>query len=189
MRTPYLGDTLVWTFHDDAERKLYSAPQPSSVAFAFRFLFVPLAFMMCIVMLGALARELLLVAGALLLFYAVSQLLGGRPRLVALEVRLNPKKLLIAERYERPNWFRRRTVAVHQAAVVKSLNWISGGCYVEFKGGVFRERPLTLPMGIFSSQDAIGALHRWAEEHKITIDGVPPLPGAYVRPIEERRGL
>jgi hypothetical protein len=46
-----------------------------------------------------------------------------------------------------------------------------------------------LHRGLLSSQQSLDALYRWAEEHKITIDGVPPLPGAYVRPIEERRGL
>jgi hypothetical protein len=188
VRTPYLGDTLVWTFRDDAERRRYSSLRKSSVEFAFRYLFIPLAFLMFIAVLGGLARELLMVIGALFLLYVVMQLLSGRPKLVALELRLHPKKFMVAERYDRPNWFRRMTVAVHPSAVVTSLIWVSGGCHVEFRGGMLRERPLTLPMGMFSTQDAIDALYRWAEEHKITIEGVQPIPGAYARPIEERRG-
>lgn len=185
----YLGETVVWTFGNDDERKRYIRPQMSSEASLFYLSAIPVFFCVVLLALGFLSRYLLIVAGVAMLVYAGVLLRRGRPKLAALELGLLHKRLTLVEVYDRPGLFRRRVLASHRASTVESMGWVTKGCHVEFKGLTLHERPVVLPTGLFSTQKAIDALYEWARVHGITIDGVPPLPGAYVRQIEERRGL
>jgi hypothetical protein len=72
---------------------------------------------------------------------------------------------------------------------IKSAQWVSDGCLLVMNRWFSPVGRILLHNGLFKSQESLDALLRWADVHGIEIEGVPPLPGGYVRPIEERRGL
>jgi hypothetical protein len=186
----YLGDTLVWEFADDGERRAYRASQWSKLSFLLNFFLVPLAFVMVALVLSLLSPLLILVlVGVMFLPVIARWLVTTRHGITALELRLHPKWFRLTERYGAPHWFRDRPLGRFSAAAVKGGQWTNEGCYIELNRHKAPVNHVVLPIGLFKSQASVDALLCWAEVHGITIEGVPPLPGGYVRQIEERRGL
>lgn len=191
VRTPYLGDTLVWEFRDDDERAVYFSTRQRR---EYRVLSVAVLAVLFVGFLIAWIQKgysvVLPVAAALALVWELVRWRVERSGgLTALQLRLHPKKIMLTEIYGDPSIWRNKDMVVILASHIKALQWANAGCHVMFKGAVLSPRKCVLPMGVFATQRSVDALHRWAEVHGITVEGVPPLPGAYVRPIEERRGL
>ncbi len=191
VRTPYLGDTLVWTLRDDSERTVYLATRARREHRVLSIVVLSLLF--CGLAFGAVYRGqpyiVTIMAGVGLLWELVRWRIETSHGLTAIQLRLHPKKIMLTEIYGEPSIWRNKDMVLHASSHIKAMHWANAGCHVMFKATVLVPRRCVLPMGLFATQKSIDALYRWAEVHKITIDGVPPLPGGYVRPIEERRGL
>lgn len=190
VRTPYLGDTLVWNFQNEDEWRSYLRSRRWFPYNQYGMVFLTLASVVTFFGVGYGPYVLLFVCFFVPLVVQLWRLRNDcKYGLTSVEARLHPRLIKITERYGKPDFLRDRRVEIHNRRRISAMHWVSSGCRIELKRRFLVTPAFVLPMGLFSTQDAIDALYRWAEEHKITIYGVPPLPGAYARPIEERRGI
>jgi hypothetical protein len=180
--------TLVWIFHDDEERRMYlSTAKNRDVGFVGLII---LGFMLLGTIIGMFAGN-----GAMLFCFIplgipfIAQfhrvLVAVRYPLTTLRVQCRPGSVRMTENYGEANRWRDRVVFDRAVSTFKSATWVAGGCFLEHKGVIAGVRGVTLPMRLFSSAAAIEGFMSWAAAHGLAVEGVPPLPGAYERPIED----
>ncbi|MEX2244813.1 MAG: hypothetical protein WD716_13330 [Fimbriimonadaceae bacterium] len=191
MRTPYLGDTISWEFADEDERESYLATRKSEPYSPWLLAWiVPLsAFLLFL----SIARRSIGIPTILLLALTTHQMFScfvyKRHKLTGLTLTLLNRRFMLQERYGSAPLFRDRSLCLLKSKHLKSAQWVSDGCLLVMNRWFSPVGRVLLHRGLFSSQESLDALQRWADAHGIEIAGVPPLPGGYVRPIEERRGL
>lgn len=188
--TPYLGDQIVWKFADDAERASYKAQKRPVVTgpqiYVFALIIVICATFIYEIMplWNTLLMVVLLIAPVVL-----GIVFTRRVAPKSVELQLRPGYLSLIERRDTSIWIRDVRFGPYRPRRIKSARWLSDGCYLEMKRVLTSQETVLLPIGLFKDLESLEALYRWAIVHGIEIEGVPPLPGGYVRPIEERRGL
>ncbi len=105
--------------------------------------------------------------------------------ITGVELHLNNGSFEFHERYG--PWTFPHRIASIGARWIRSARWGAAGLEL-FVRPSFGGR-IVISYRLIGAGDGVRLLQEWCEAHKIVIDGVPPLPGGYVRPIEERRGL
>lgn len=179
--------TLVWIFHDDEERRMYLSTAKNKDAGAFGL--TVLGGMFAVALVAAIAKSVFFLLVLLVGVPFVAQLhrawVAVRFPLTTLRVQCKPGSVRMTENYGEANRWRDRVIFDRPLSSIRSATWVAGGCFLEHKGVIAGERGITLPMRLFPSQAAIEGFTQWAKDHGLTVEGVPPLPGAYERLIED----
>lgn len=181
----YLGDTLVWNLEDDGARARYYAIRPTrSRVPTIAFLSLLSAYFAAGALLSGGLGLLAIVAVAGLASETACLLVEKRHPITTVTIRLHSESIWVQEGSNKPWPFRDRPMRRICTRRIKSMLWTGSGCTVLFCRGHFGETKFCLVHELFSDEQAIAALYRWAEHHGITIEGPPPIPGAYVRSIQ-----
>lgn len=176
----YLGDTIVWEMEDPDEwRKFMKSRrwEPYSIwALGILTPAVPFAFW-GFGIYGVVPLSFLLVQ-------VWRAYVDHKYRTMSVVVRLHPGSIMIVQQFGGPHLLRDRCVEIYRAKRIESAQWITSGLHVSLRRKLFGHASLVLPHKLFELGDGLRALYEWAAHHGITIEGPPPLPGAYARPIE-----
>jgi hypothetical protein len=149
------------------------------------FFLLPIAFIMVGLMLSVFSFWAVGSFVAFVFFYGLERLIvtAGK-RLTGLKLRLHPGFFILTEYYGRNPWWRDRGLGKFSAKAIKSAGWTGEGCFIELDRRRAPINHVLLPSGFFRNDESIVAMELWARTHGIEIEGVKPLPGAYVRTTE-----
>jgi hypothetical protein len=180
----YEGDTLVWRFAGPEEVSRYMSLRARKDR---RWVSVVVLSVLTLgIVVGSFmlrASFLVAIASAAALGYELFRMHVERTYgLTDVRLKLRPGMLTLTETYGRPGPLYDVRPIVMRAAHVNGLNWVTAGCHVS-SGDLLSQR-VVLPNGLFAAEGAVDALQRWADEHGVPLEGVPPLVGGYLRPGE-----
>lgn len=186
----YLGETIEWKFTNEDEWRSYTrtrpfpivSPGPTSVALGLAMLWF--AFQPNDWLLQLIVLSLILLFGHAGLVIVWQKYNNWRFGLRSVSVRFHPGWIKLREHYGEPNSFRDVVAQFHRVKKIEVVHWVAAGCKIGLKRRNLVRKSFLLPVSMFRSEADLDALYSWAEHHGITIEGPPPIPGAYLRPLE-----
>ncbi|HXH59877.1 MAG TPA: hypothetical protein VNI20_00815 [Fimbriimonadaceae bacterium] len=185
-------DKITWMFADDQERRIYLSTRPPlyrhivsrSGGFIGPILVVIIKDWQSLSTLSGLWAFVLI---AYALAVSVYVLLYTSKRIKGISIELQPKRIYLDECGDAGFLMKWRNIFCLIPRRVQSAIWASDSLLVTQRGWI-GTHTYALSYQILNSEETMGLVELWFEKHGITIEGVRPIPGAYVRPQLEARG-
>lgn len=198
----YVGERVGFEVREDWQREEYRALYKEAGRFAFDWFLRPLLLgvggalllvMFAVVEVPSTEFFLLVVAAivfAVLMYRSFMRTASCRKHGIAeLALYLKPGYLAYAELFGLKPWTSMRSTGYVQHRAIKGMQWVRDGLFVEVRKLRAPSNSFVVYRGVFDRQESIDAVQRWADAHGLTIEGVPPLPGGYVRPVDSARSM